>query len=205
MTTAQLTDELLTAIGKRRSYYSIGKEAVVPDSRIEQILREAILHVPSSFNSQSTRIALLLGAQHDKLWDLVKETLRGVVNDAEKFKSTEEKMASFKNGYGTVLFFEDQDVVKQLQSQFESYADRFPTWAEHTSAMHQFAVWTSLETEGFGASLQHYNPLIDEEVRKTWGLPDSWKLIAQMPFGKPTGQPGEKQFQPVEQRLKIFK
>jgi predicted oxidoreductase (fatty acid repression mutant protein) len=52
--------------------------------------------------------------------------------------------------------------------------------------------------------LQHYNPLIDEKVKKTWNLPASWKLIAQMPFGKPTDQPGEKEFQPLEERVKFF-
>ncbi|NFV72581.1 nitroreductase, partial [Clostridium botulinum] len=38
---------------------------------------------------------------------------------------------------------------------------------------------------GFGASLQHYNELIEEDVKKEWNIPNNWKLIAQMPFGKP--------------------
>jgi predicted oxidoreductase (fatty acid repression mutant protein) len=71
--------------------------------------------------------------------------------------------------------------------------------------MLQFVVWTSLELEGLGASLQHYNPLIDEEVRAKWNLPSTWKLIAQMPFGKPTGAPGEKEFQPLDTRMKVFR
>jgi len=70
--------------------------------------------------------------------------------------------------------------------------------------MLQFVVWTALENEGFGATLQHYNPLIDEEVQQTWNVPSSWKLIAQMPFGKPTFEPGEKQFQPLEDRVKFY-
>lgn len=49
-----------------------------------------------------------------------------------------------------------------------------------------------LEDTGLGASLQHYNPLIDDEVRKRWSLPREWKLIAQMPFGTPAGEPGER-------------
>ena len=39
-----------------------------------------------------------------------------------------------------------------------------------------------LEDAGMGASLQHYNPLSDDEVRKAWNLPGDWKLVAQMPF-----------------------
>ncbi|MBN2984327.1 MULTISPECIES: nitroreductase family protein [Cohnella] len=197
--------DFLTAVKARRSYYAIGKESPVSDERIHQLIEEAVKHTPSAFNSQSTRIVLLLGAQHDKLWDMTENVLRGIVGDESKFQSTKEKMDSFRNGHGTVLFFEDQEVVRQLQQQFALYKDNFPVWSEHASAMHQFVVWTSLEAEGLGASLQHYNPIIDDEVKRTWNLPDSWKLIAQMPFGKPLAAPGEKEFQPLEQRVKVFK
>ena len=67
-----------------------------------------------------------------------------------------------------------------------------------------FAIWTMLEDMGLGASLQHYNPLIDDEVRRTWNLPGDWMLIAQMPFGTPTGEPGEKEFEDLSERIKIF-
>ncbi|MNU09462.1 hypothetical protein D3C72_2560420 [compost metagenome] len=66
-------------------------------------------------------------------------------------------------------------------------------------------MWTALEEEGLGASLQHYNPLIDEHVKNEWKLPENWKLIAQMPFGAPTFEPGDKEFQPIEERVKSFK
>ena len=108
-------------------------------------------------------------------------------------------------GYGTVLFFEDQKVVKGLQEAFPAYQENFPGWSLQTSAMHQLAIWVMLEDVGFGASLQHYNPLIDEEVRRAWDLPEHWHLIAEMPFGLPLGKPGEKEFQPLEERVRIFK
>ena len=69
---------------------------------------------------------------------------------------------------------------------------------------YNLSVWTSLEIEGFGASLQHYNPLIDDEVRKTWDILRDWKLIAQLPFGKPTAEPGDKDFSPLEERVKYY-
>ena len=62
-----------------------------------------------------------------------------------------------------------------------------------------------LEDAGLGASLQHYNPLIDDEVRRTWNLPESWMLIAEMPFGTPTAEPGEKEFGELSERIKIFR
>lgn len=61
-----------------------------------------------------------------------------------------------------------------------------------------------LEDAGFGASLQHYNPLIDKEVRKEWKINPDWELIAQMPFGSPLQQPENKEFTPLDDRLIVF-
>ncbi|MBD0379639.1 nitroreductase family protein [Paenibacillus sedimenti] len=195
--------DFLTAVKERRTYYGLSKEAVVSNERIQEIVNEAVKHTPSSFNSQSARVVVLFGEQSDKLWNIAKETLRKIV-PADSFAQTEERLNGFSSGYGTVLFFEDQTVVEGLQKQFALYADNFPIWSNQSSGMLQFVVWTALEEAGLGASLQHYNPLIDEEVRATWNLPSEWKLLAQMPFGKPTFEPGPKEFKPLEDRVKFF-
>ncbi|TKA50129.1 hypothetical protein B0A49_11969 [Cryomyces minteri] len=77
----------------------------------------------------------------------------------------------------------------------------FPQWSEHTSAMHQYVLWTALEAEGFGANLQHYNPIIDQKAQTHWKIPMTWSLKAQLVFGGRAGEPGEKQFQPIEERV----
>ena len=195
----------MDALKNRRTYYSITNQSPVSTQKIEDIVNFAITHVPSAFNSQSTRAVLLLGENHKKLWQIVKDTLRKLV-PAESFKATEDKIdGSFACGYGTVLFFEDQTVVKALQEKFSAYKEHFPLWSLETAGMHQLSVWTMLEDAGFGASLQHYNPLIDEEVRRTWNLPDSWSLTAEMPLGLPVAQPGAKEFKPLADRVKVFK
>lgn len=199
-----MSKEFLAAVADRRSFYGISKEATVSDERIKEIIEHAVKHTPSAFNSQSGRVVLLLGEHHDKLWDITMEELRKVV-PADKFSSTEEKINSFKNGYGTALFFDDNSVVESLQQQFALYKDNFPVWSQQSNGMLQFVIWTALEIEGFGASLQHYNELIEAEVKREWSIPEEWKLIAQMPFGKPTLGPSEKQFKPIEERVKIFK
>lgn len=199
-----MSKDFFTAVADRRSFYGISKEAVVSDDKIKEIIEHAVKHTPSAFNSQSTRVVLLLGKEHDKLWDIAMEALRKIV-PADSFSSTEDKINSFKNGYGTVLYFEDNAVVESLQNQFALYKDNFPVWSQQTSGMHQFVIWTALEIEGFGASLQHYNELIENDVKKEWSIPENWKLIGQMPFGKPTTKPDEKQFSPLEERIKIFK
>lgn len=200
-----MSKDFYAALKNRRSIYGISKEQVVSDDKIQEVIREAVKYTPSAFNSQSARVVLLLDKHHDKFWDITKETLRKIVGNDEQFASTAEKMAAFRSGYGTVLFFEDDSVVEGLQSNFPLYKDNFPIWSHHSSGMLQFVIWTGLEAEGYGASLQHYNPVIDDQVKKEWNIPDSWKLIAQLPFGKPTVQPGEKEFQPLEQRIKVFK
>lgn len=194
----------LTAVADRRTFYGINKQTVVSDERIKEIIEHAVKHTPSAFNAQTQRVVVLLEKQHDRLWDITKEALRKIV-PVDQFSYTEEKINSFKNGYGTVLYFEDSSVVESLQQQFALYKDNFPIWAQQENGMLQFAIWTALEIEGFGASLQHYNELIETEIKKEWNISDNWKLIAQMPFGKPTAEPGEKQFQPIDERVKVFK
>ena len=199
-----MSKDFYKAVQDRRTIYGISKDTVIPDERIIEIVNNAVKHVPSAFNSQSGRVVLLLGEHHNKLWDITKEALRKKVPEG-KFAQTEEKINSFRGGYGSVLFFEDQGTVEGLQAQFPSYKDNFPLWSLQSSGMLQYVVWTSLELEGFGVSLQHYNPLIDHEVVKAWSIPESWRLMSQMVFGKPTAPAGEKEFKPLEERVKVFK
>lgn len=199
-----MAKDFIAAVHDRRTIYAISKESPIPAERIQKIIEHAVKHSPSAFNSQSARAVLLFGGEHDKLWDIVMESLRKVVPE-NSFSATEAKINSFKNGFGTVLYFEDQSIVQGLQQQFPTYADNFPVWSLQSSGMLQFVVWTSLEAEGLGASLQHYNPLIDDAVKEQWNLPAEWKLLAEMPFGKPTAMPDEKEFKPLEERIRIFK
>lgn len=199
-----MSKDFYAAVQDRRSIYGISKEAVVPDERIIEIVRHAVKHCPSAFNLQSGRTLILLGEHHNRLWDITKEALRKRIPQ-ERFAATEEKINSFRGGYGSVLFFEEQGIVEDLQGRFPSYKDNFPLWSLQSSGMLQYIVWTALETEGFGVSLQHYNPLIDEEVKGEWGIPASWRLMSQMVFGRPTAPAGAKEFKPLEERIRVFK
>jgi len=198
-----MTNSFLDTIKTRRSVYAISKQSPVSDDQIQEIVEQAVLHTPTSFNSQTSRAVVLFGEQHNKLWDITADTLRKIV-PADQFESTAQKLNSFKSGYGTVLFFEDQSIIKQFQENFAAYADNFPIWSNQSSGMLQFVIWTAFAEAGLGASLQHYNPLIDDEVKETWGIPAEWKLIAELPFGSIAAAPGPKEFKPVEERVKII-
>lgn len=154
-----MTKSFKEALKARRTFYRIQNKSTLSDKEIRDLIRFAVEFVPSAFNSQTTRVVLLTGKAHEKLWNIVKNVLRKRV-PAEVFGKTEEKIdGCFACGYGTILYFEDMAIVRSLQESFPTYKDNFPIWAEQTDAMHQLAVWTMLEDAGMGASLQHYNPL----------------------------------------------
>jgi uncharacterized protein len=91
-----------------------------------------------------------------------------------------------------------------MQEKFAVYADKCRPWATHSDGMSQHITWTALEAEGLGANLQHYNPLIDASVQETWNVPKDWELSAQLVFGTPISPPGEKTFDNLGERLKVY-
>ncbi len=193
----------LDHIKQRRTIYAVGKNVALTPEQIESVIKEAVNHSPSAFNSQTSRIVTLFGDSHLQFWNIVRETLRKIVPEAA-FEGTNAKINSFAAGYGTVLFYEDQDVVKSLQEQFALYADNFPVWSEHSSAIAQFSVWTALSEQNIGASLQHYNPIVDAEIAEIFDIPANWKLRAQLVFGSIEAPAGEKTFMAEADRFKTF-
>ncbi|MFW2103451.1 nitroreductase family protein [Acinetobacter guillouiae] len=193
----------LNQIKQRRTIYAIGRDLSLDQTKNEEIIKDAIKHSPSSFNSQSSRAVILFGDSHVKFWTIVLETLRKIV-PAEAFEGTSGKINSFIAGAGSVLFYEDLSVIKALQEQFPLYADNFPVWSEHSTGIAQFATWTALAEAGIGASLQHYNPIVDEEVAATFDVPADWKLRAQLVFGSIEAPAGEKTFIDDATRFKTF-
>ncbi|OLN97455.1 putative nitroreductase HBN1-like protein 2 [Colletotrichum chlorophyti] len=203
MSSVPNANAILEAVKNRRSHYPLSKDIPLSTERVDEIVKEALRHVPSSFNSQSNRVVVLHGAEHEKFWTITSDVLKAIV-PAEQWPSTEGKLGLFKGAAGSILFFEDQDVVNAFQEKFAVYADRFPVWANQSDAMLQFVLWTALEAEGLGANLQHYNPLVDQQVAAEWKVPASWKLNAQLVFGGKTGEAGPKDFKPIEEIFKSF-
>jgi len=200
-----MSNTFLPLLQNRRTIYAIGKNLSQTPEQLTDLIQEAIRQSPSSFNSQSSRAVILLNDEHEKFWNFVKEKLREYATDDAASAKTDAKMDSFAAGVGTVLFFEDQEVIKGLQEQFALYADNFPVWSEHSTAMAQLAVWTALAAENVGASLQHYNPIVDDKVHAEWEVPSSWKLRAQLVFGSIEAPAGEKSYIDDAARFKVFK
>lgn len=188
---------------KRRTQYALGKNISLSEQELEALVREVVRETPSAFNSQSSRVVVLFAEEHLKFWGIVKDTLRPLVTE-DQFPTTEAKLNSFAAGAGTILFYEDQSVIRDLQQQFALYADKFPEFSANSAGMTQFAVWTALANHNVGASLQHYNPIVDDAVRKAWNIPESWTLSAQMPFGSNEQGFGEKEYIADSDRFLVF-
>ncbi|GLU29164.1 nitroreductase family protein [Brucella sp. NBRC 12950] len=197
-----MVHDFIAHLRRRRSQYNIGRNVKLSQAEITSIIQEAVRQAPSTFNSQSSRVVILYGVESVQFWDIVKEALRPLV-PADAFQPTEAKIKRFASGAGTVLFYEDQQIVRELQETYQLYADKFPEFSEQSSGMAQFSVWTALATVGIGASLQHYNPVIDSLVAQQWDIPQNWRLRAQLPFGSNESEPGEKSFINDALRFKI--
>ena len=199
-----MTKNFYEAVEGRRSIYDLSDDFVISDERLQEVLHIAITSVPSAFNSQSGRLVVLIGDNNEEFWKQAFEEIKDGLTE-ERYERNKKRFEGFANGHGTILFFEDQQVIGSLQDKFADMADQFPIWSQQGTGMLQYLVWTTLESEGFGASLQHYYPEFSATQKQQWGIQDGWQLIAEMPFGSPTSLPNEKEIQPVEERVIIAK
>ncbi|WP_334150708.1 nitroreductase family protein [Hyphomicrobium sp.] len=193
--------ELLT---KRRTQYALGRNLNLTEDAIDQLIRDGIRNSPSPFNSQSSRAIILFGDESQKFWNIVKDEVRPLVAP-DMLEGSMTKISSFAAGVGTILFFEDQQTVQDLQKEWPIFAEHFPDWSEQSGGMAQYVVWTMLANKNIGASLQHYNPIVDAKVAATWDVPSSWRLRAQMPFGSNEAPFPDKEFMPDAMRFRTHR
>ncbi len=188
---------MIQTLRNRRSVYALNRDLPIPESEVEDLIRQVTELVPDAFNMRSARVAVALGKMQDALWEAIYDAFVGKVERG--------KIDGFKAAAGTILYFYDQDIVKALQERFPAYAENFPTWANQANGMLQISLWAALRERNVGANIQHYNPVIDSRVRALFGLPTSWALLAQMPFGGIAAQPEAKEKEDVSLRVKVFR
>ena len=192
------------AVKARRSIYKLGRNIPVLQSEIIATVERLTKDVPSPFNMQSARVVVTMLDHHENIWDITKSALKRIVPEDE-FTATEEKLDGFKSAYGTILFYDESDTIYEMRKKYPTYADNFSIWAAQANGMLQFAIWTALEDMGLGVNIQHYNMLIEEDVRKIFNLPGSWDLVAQMVFGEKLEDPQPLDKISTGERVKIFR
>ena len=90
-----------------------------------------------------------------------------------------------------------------MQEKFQSYAPYFPLLANQANGMLQITIWTALLELNAGANIQYYNPVIDRAVRKLFGVPDEWVLLAQMVFGNIEEEPDTKEKKNISLMVRV--
>ncbi len=191
-------------IKQRRSVYDLHKHLPISENKLMRILEDVITQSPTAFNMQSSYVIVLMDGQHERLWNIVTKTLKDIV-PSNKFEPTQKKMNMFSNAKGTILFFENTQIIEQLKQDYPLYKDQFDNFALRGMGILQGNIWNALAEVEIGASLQHYNPLIDEAVKEEWDIPEYYQLSAQMVFGGIGSIPEPKEKVDVHTRINLYK
>ncbi|OLR64682.1 nitroreductase family protein [Peptoniphilus porci] len=188
--------DYIEIIKKRRSYYDLSEDVPLSNEEIKYLIEDVLNTTPSHMNSQTTRVVLLFDEKSKDFWKRVNETYDNKIN--------EEKFHGFYHAKGTALIFIDKDEIKEQEKNIPLYKEYFETWGQHSAAMVQLNIWQALRDEEIGASNQHYNPHIDSWVKDLYEIPDSWELIAEIPFGKIQEEPEKIDKKSIDEILKVI-
>ncbi|GMM35319.1 putative nitroreductase [Saccharomycopsis crataegensis] len=175
----------------RRTIYELKPELPtgVTEQEITALASAIIKHTPTSFNIQNIRAIVLYGDANKKLWSSVYEATK-------EFPFSGRPKSLAETSYGTIVFFNDQTTIDEISKKFEVYKDNFPIWAANANGAAQIDIWKAISAMGLGANLQHFNPWVQESVKDK--VDGSWNVVAQLAFGVPAGEAGEKQFADYE-------
>lgn len=147
----------MEAVKARRTYYQLNKEAPISDKKITELVEQAVLHVPSSFNTQSARLVVLLNKDHEQFWEYVAEVLKPLVPE-DAFPTTEKKLQGFRAAKGTVSVSHDSSqcdssgmwwLLEPAEPQYwRRFYDPSPTYAmmqlPHGKWPHMKATWLQI-------------------------------------------------------------
>ena len=177
----------------RRSIYILNDQLPVSQAIVTGRVKEAISLSPTAFMMQDIHAVILTGDNHKKLWDkIVYNTLQKIV-PAEAFKRTEIKLNTFSQAAGTILLLRDLEAVERMKKEYATYADEMDNWSWQGLGIAMVNIWNSLAEINVGVNIQHYNPLIDDEVKATWNIPTNYQLVGQMVYGGIASRPGDKE------------
>jgi len=204
------TAEYIKAVQYRRTVYPLTGESPISDDRIVEVVQEILAVAPSSYNIQPMRVAIMLGAEHKKLWQIIRdESLPLLAGAGEQVVNMMKgRFDMFEAAYGSITFWDRTTTSTEAGQTHAAAAHMFPQWSEHANGMLQILVWTAVELEGLGANLQHMNmfPPAEAAIKKAFSLPDDWSLKANLNIGgMSTPQPERPAKLPFTETIKVFK
>lgn len=99
---ASLATAISDGFRGRRSIYSLTNESTISDERLEELITEVVKHTPSSFNSQTTRIVVLLKEENQRVWEIAREVASSTVPPELYEKLYKNRIGMSRAAYGTV-------------------------------------------------------------------------------------------------------
>jgi len=182
----------LDLVEDRRSIYALGTNSDLSKAEIEDRIRKVVKQVPSASNSQTSRVVVLFDEANEKFWDHIYDVQKDVL-EGDAWDMMSGVMLGAKDAMGTILFFEDLEAVEAMPAP----STRQEVYKQNNAANVQYALWLALREMDLGASLQHFNvgyeQGFDKATKEMFDLPESYEMLAQMPFGSIEQEVDEKE------------
>ena len=90
---------------KRRSIYALGKDVELSNQELIDTIQGAVLNTPTAFNSQTSRVVILLDEESDAFWNEIAYSELEKVTPAEAFEGTKDNFPIWsEQGHGIALY-----------------------------------------------------------------------------------------------------
>ncbi|KAH8170434.1 nitroreductase family protein [Sarocladium implicatum] len=203
------TDLWLEAASTRRTIHAVKGTSKVSDARVTELAEKVLSFTPSPFNAQFLRKQLVFAEKHKQLWDLIIETAEKAMKPAgeEVWGHFKGFLEMHRGGYGSIMYWQSNSSIAEFQEKRKNTAHVIPQWADHAQGMAQLLMWTALELEGLGASLQHTNSIagVEDAIKKFCGVPEDYSLVGHLVYGDHPGKHPEKPEKlPLKETLTIL-
>lgn len=109
---------------KRRSIYTLGKDVELSNQELIDTIQGAVLNTPTAFNSQTSRVVILLDEESDAFWNDIAYSELEKVTPAEAFEGTKERLKGFAQApFGQIVApAGDKDI--QTEGRFKVFGDK---------------------------------------------------------------------------------
>lgn len=65
------SEQFFAALRTRRSVYALKRSSPISDAAIRELIETSINLAPTAYNSQTSRVALVFGDKHKRMWDAI--------------------------------------------------------------------------------------------------------------------------------------
>ena len=123
---------------KRRSIYALGKDVELSNQELIDTIQEAVLNTPTAFNSQTSRVVILLDEESDAFQNEIAYSELEKVTPVEAFEGTKERLKGFAH-----LFEADEQALEYATKRDILYLDLGPAGQQSVESDVESKTYTS--------------------------------------------------------------